>query len=140
MATSVMVPSSCRAVLKPLNAHIYTAASADTNFGFCELLPRFRSGIVDHMKTLTVQEASQSLGHWLRRALSGEQIAIQEGKCTVLLQPLAESHDTAPDEGLSAREALRRLQSNSRLSAAKAEDYVREIRAERQTDRKRNSQ
>lgn len=30
------------------------------------------------MKTLTVQEASQNLGRWLRRAMSGEQIAIHE--------------------------------------------------------------
>ena len=40
------------------------------------------------MKTLTVQEASKSLGDWLRRAVSGERIAINEGECTVLLQPL----------------------------------------------------
>jgi len=92
------------------------------------------------MKTLTVQEASKSLGDLLRRAASGEQIAISEGECTVLLQPLSESHETSAGERLSAREALRRLQSGSRLTAAQAEDYLREVRAERLTDGKRNGQ
>ena len=88
------------------------------------------------MKTLTVQEASKSLGEWLRRAASGEQIAINEGECTVLLQPLFESQEAA--KGLSAREALRRLQSRSRLTAEQAADYLREVRAERLADRGRN--
>ncbi len=92
------------------------------------------------MKTLTVQEASKSLGDWLRRAVSGEQIAINEGECTVLLQPLAESLDAAAAKGLSAREALCRLQSQPRLTAAQAEDYLREVRAERLTDGRRNGQ
>jgi antitoxin (DNA-binding transcriptional repressor) of toxin-antitoxin stability system len=92
------------------------------------------------MTTLTVQEASQSLGHWLRRAASGEQIAIKEGESIVLLQPLADLHKTSSAQGLSAREALRQLQSDSRLSTAQAADYLREVRAERQTDRTRNGQ
>ena len=92
------------------------------------------------MKTLTVQEASKSLGDWLRRAVSGERIAINEGECTVLLQPLSESHETSAGKRLLAREALRRLQSGSRLTAAQAEDYLREVRAERLTDGKRNGQ
>ncbi len=90
------------------------------------------------MKTLTVQEAGKSLGDWLRRAVSGEQIAISEGECTVLLQPLSESQTASA--GLSAREALRRLQSRSRLTVTQAEDYLREVRAERLTDGRRNGQ
>lgn len=92
------------------------------------------------MKTLTVQEASKSLGDWLRRAANGEQIAINEGKCTVLLQPLAQSPAASGAQGLSAREALRRLQSQPRLTAAQAEDYLREVRAERLSDGRRSGQ
>lgn len=92
------------------------------------------------MKTLTVQEASRSLGDWLRRAVSGEQIAINEGECTVLLQPLSESHETLAGERLSAREALRRLQTDSHLSATQAEHYLGEVRAERLMDGRRNGE
>jgi len=91
------------------------------------------------MKTLSVQEASQSLSDWLRRAASGEQIAITEGDCTVLLQPLSQSQASAA-KGLPAREALRRLQSRSRFTAARAEDYLREVGAERLTDGRRSGQ
>ena len=88
------------------------------------------------MKTLTVQEASQRLGEWLRRAISGEQIAIHEGNCTVLLQPLPEPQE--PSSGPSARDALRQLQRRARITAAQAEDYLRELRAERLADRGRS--
>jgi antitoxin (DNA-binding transcriptional repressor) of toxin-antitoxin stability system len=92
------------------------------------------------MKTLTVQEASESLGDCLRRAVSGEQIAINEGKCTVLLQPLSQPQQVSGVKALSAREALRRLQSQSRLTAGQAEDYLREVRAERLADGTRYGQ
>jgi hypothetical protein len=90
------------------------------------------------MKTLTVQEASKSLGDWLRRAVSGEQIAVKEGNFTVLLQPLSQPEETL--NRLSAREALRRLQSQGRLTRGQAEDYLREVRAERLMDGRRNGQ
>lgn len=92
------------------------------------------------MRTLTVQEASQSLGDWLRRAASGEQIAINAGACIVLLQPLPASPEASGSERLTAREALRQLQTQPRLTATQAEDYLREVRAERQTDGRRNGQ
>lgn len=92
------------------------------------------------MTTLTVQEASQNLGRWLRRAMGGEQIAIHEGACAVLLQPLPTPPESPASERLPAREALRRLQSQPRLTAAQAEDYLREVRAERLTDGRRNGQ
>ena len=85
------------------------------------------------MTTLTVQQAGSDLGGWLRRAVSGEQIAIHEGAQWVLLQPLATSPESSMREKLTAREALRQLQAEARLGAAEAADYVREVRAERMT-------
>jgi antitoxin (DNA-binding transcriptional repressor) of toxin-antitoxin stability system len=79
------------------------------------------------MKTLTVQEASQDLGNLLRCAASGEEIAIRDGGCTVLLQPVSASSKTP----LRGREALRQLQSQSRLTPVQAESYLREVHAER---------
>jgi antitoxin (DNA-binding transcriptional repressor) of toxin-antitoxin stability system len=89
------------------------------------------------MKTLTVQEASLRLGEWLRRAVNGEQIAIDDGGCAVLLQPLAKAQKAANE--LSPRVALRQLQSRSRVSAAQAADYLREVRAERLAERASNA-
>src|SRR5689334_5347642 len=85
------------------------------------------------MKTLTVIEASQSLADWLRRAVGGEQIAICEGNYAVLLQPLPQSTAliTKPE---GARQALRQLQSESHLTSADAENYLREVRDERQAE------
>jgi hypothetical protein len=102
----------------------------------CWLLKNY----LEDVKTLTVQEASRSLGDWLRRAVGGEQIAINEGGCTVLLQPVSESQQALAAKALSAREALRRLQSGSRLSATQAAGYLREVYAERSTDGRRNGQ
>src|SRR5205809_7857817 len=69
---------------------------------------------VSPMKTLTVQEASQNLGRWLRRAMGGEQIAIHEGGCVVLLPPLAALPESPASERMTACEALRRLQFQQR--------------------------
>jgi antitoxin (DNA-binding transcriptional repressor) of toxin-antitoxin stability system len=82
------------------------------------------------MKTLTVQEASESLSEWLRRAVRGEEIAIHEGDCTVLLQPLADI-DATRTKNSGPREALRKLQSRARLTPEEAEQYLREVRDER---------
>jgi antitoxin (DNA-binding transcriptional repressor) of toxin-antitoxin stability system len=79
------------------------------------------------MKTLTVQEASRNLSELVYRAVEGEEVAINDGACTVLLQPIlnpAKNH-------LSGREALRQLQSQSRLTPGLAETYLREVHAER---------
>ena len=83
------------------------------------------------MKTLTVQEASQNLGRWLRRAMGGEQIAIHEGACAVLLQPLPAPPESPESERLSPREALRLMQEESSLTPEQAEQYLREVREER---------
>ena len=83
------------------------------------------------MRTLTVQEASQNLGRWLRRAMGGEQIAIHEGACAVLLQPLPVPPESSASERLSPREALRLMQEESRLTPEQAGQYMREVREER---------
>ena len=83
------------------------------------------------MKTLTVQEASQNLGRWLRRALGGEQIAIHEGAGMVLLQPLPTPPGSPAAKRLSPREALRLMQEESRLTPEQAEQYMREVHEER---------
>jgi antitoxin (DNA-binding transcriptional repressor) of toxin-antitoxin stability system len=104
-----------------------------------ELVARNKSDYDQRMKTLTVQEASDSLSDWLHRAVRGEQIAIHEGNCTVLLQPVPQ-----PEPGnarrLSPREALGELQSRSQLTLAAAEKYLGEIRDERLADGGRNRQ
>ena len=92
------------------------------------------------MRTLSVQEARQSLGDWLRRAANGEEIAITEGRWTVLLQPIAQSQGEDATWALSAREALCQLQSQARLTSAEAEDYLRQVRAERLTEGRRTGQ
>jgi antitoxin (DNA-binding transcriptional repressor) of toxin-antitoxin stability system len=79
------------------------------------------------MKTVTVQEASQDLSRLVRSAVEGEEITIQDGAGTVLLQPVT----AAPKNHLKGREALRQLQSQSRLTPAQAESYLREVHAER---------
>lgn len=83
------------------------------------------------MKTLTVQEASQNLGRWLRRAMGGEQIAIHEGACAVLLQPLPALLKSPASERMSPREALRLMQEESSLTPEQADQYMREVREER---------
>ena len=83
------------------------------------------------MRTLTVQEASQNLGRWLRRAIGGEQITVHEGGYVVLSQPLPALPEPPASEPMTAREALRRLQSQPRITVAQAEAYRHEVRAER---------
>jgi antitoxin (DNA-binding transcriptional repressor) of toxin-antitoxin stability system len=73
------------------------------------------------MKTLTVQEASADLSRWLRQAMRGEQIAIHEGACAVLLQPLPAPPESQASERLSPREALRLMQEESCLTPQQAE-------------------
>ncbi|MGI8964771.1 MAG: type II toxin-antitoxin system Phd/YefM family antitoxin [Limisphaerales bacterium] len=79
------------------------------------------------MKTLTVQEASRNLSELVHCAADGEEITIHDGACKVLLQPISIS----PKNHVKGREALRQLQSQSRLTAGQAENYLREVHAER---------
>jgi len=79
------------------------------------------------MKALTVQEASQNLGELVQSAIEGEEITIQDGAFTVLLQPVRTSSPNRP----KGREALRQLQSQSQLTSVLAERYLQEIQGER---------
>ena len=79
------------------------------------------------MKTVTVQEASQNLSELVHSAAAGEEITIRDGACTVLLQPAS----VPPKNRVNGRDALRQLQSQSRLTSAQAESYLREVHAER---------
>jgi antitoxin (DNA-binding transcriptional repressor) of toxin-antitoxin stability system len=79
------------------------------------------------MKMLTVQEASQHLGELVHSAAGGEEIAIHDGDCTVLLQPVVANRKSR----LNGREALRQLQSQSHLTPGQAGSYLQEIHAER---------
>ncbi len=88
------------------------------------------------MKTLTVQEASRNLGEWVHRAVEGEEVAINDDGCTVLLQPVSE----VAKNQVSGREALRQLQSQSRLTPSLAESYLREVHAERLAHENGNGQ
>ena len=86
------------------------------------------------MTTLTVQEATQGLGGWLRRAVNGERIAINEGGTLVLLQPVGTDSPDVPIPQ-DARHALRTLQAHPSLSATQADKYLQELREERLADR-----
>ena len=79
-------------------------------------------------------EASQNLGSWLQSAVGEKRIVIHDGACQVLLQPLPSSQKSTQTGTISAREPLHLLQSEQRLSADQADEYSREIRAERLTD------
>jgi len=82
------------------------------------------------MKTLTVEEATPGLGHLVELALAGEQIQIRKGSGVVELRPALPTQ-TAADECLTAREALRRLQEDAHMTPQQAEGYLRELREER---------
>ncbi len=82
------------------------------------------------MTTLTVEEATSSLGRWVDLALAGEQVQIRKGDAVVELRP-APRRAPAASEQLMPREALRRLQEESRLTPEAAECYLREVHEER---------
>ncbi len=72
------------------------------------------------MKTLTVEEATPSLGRLVELALAGEQIQICKGNGVVELRP-AQAAQTSVVEELTPREALRRLQEDALLTPQQAE-------------------
>jgi len=83
------------------------------------------------MKTLSIDEALRNLPDWLSQALAGEEIGIRSGDAVVVLRPLGAEKLSDRIEPLSPRDALRRLQRDARLSRAEADDYLKEVRAER---------
>ncbi len=82
------------------------------------------------MTTLTVEEATSSLGRWVDLALAGEQVQIRKGDAVVELRPAA-IRAPAAREQLMPREALRRLQEESQLTPEAAERYLHEVHEER---------
>ncbi|HEY3863576.1 MAG TPA: hypothetical protein VGO59_17000 [Verrucomicrobiae bacterium] len=84
------------------------------------------------MKTLTVEEATPSLGRLVELALAGEQIQIRQGSGVVEVRP-AQAVQAAVDENLTPREALRLLQKDARLAPRQAEEYLRELHEEQLT-------
>ena len=62
--------------------------------------------------------------------MAGEQIQIRKGDAVVELRP-TQSAQSPVTEALSPREALRRLQEESRLTPEQAGQYMREVREER---------
>ena len=82
------------------------------------------------MKILTIEEAVSGLGWWIERALAGEHIQIRRGDAVVELRPAHPVHAAAAEQ-LSPREALRQMQAEARLKPEQAEQYLREVRAER---------
>lgn len=82
------------------------------------------------MKLLTVEEATPGLGRLVELALAGEQIQIRKGNGVVELRP-AQKAQSASEERLTPREALRRLQAEAQLTPQQAERYLDEVREER---------
>ena len=93
--------------------------------------PRFRSGKLWYMRTLSLEEAVTGLGRWLELAVAGEDIRIRKGDAVVELRPVPASIPPASNEPLSPREALRRLQAEARLTPAQAQEYLNEVHDER---------
>ena len=82
------------------------------------------------MKTLTISEAARDLANWLKQAVAGEEIGIQSDDTVVALRPLRPNGPAKPGS-LSPREALRQLQQAAHLSPVEADNYLREVHAER---------
>jgi hypothetical protein len=82
------------------------------------------------MKTLTVEEATSGLDRLVELALAGEQIQIRNGSGAVELRP-AQVTETAAEEKLAPREALRLLQRDARLTPQQVEEYRGELQEER---------
>ena len=70
------------------------------------------------------------LGWWVDRALAGEEIHIRKGEAEVELRPTT-PQPAAGTEQLCPREALRRLQEDSRINPQQAAQYLREMQEER---------
>ena len=81
------------------------------------------------MKTLTIGEAAGNLANWLKQAAAGEEIVIRSGNAEVALQPVVKVK--SPGVAISPREALRQLQQDARLTPDQADNYLREVHAER---------
>jgi antitoxin (DNA-binding transcriptional repressor) of toxin-antitoxin stability system len=91
-----------------------------------------------NVKTLTISEAARDLASWLKQAVAGEEIGIRSDDSVVVLRPLPPI-GAASAQSLSAREALRRLQQEAHLTSTQADNYLKEVRAERLAAEKRSA-
>ena len=92
---------------------------------------RSRSRRFKRMTMLSVEEAVNGLGRWVERASAGEDIRIRKGDMVVELRPVPPSVPPSANERLSPREALQRLQAESRLTPEQAQQYLNEVYNER---------
>lgn len=67
----------------------------------------------------------------MERAIAGENICIRKGDAVVELRPVGPSGPSSSNERLSPREALRRLQTEARLTSEQAQQYLKEEHDER---------
>jgi hypothetical protein len=80
---------------------------------------------------LSLEEAVSGLGRWLELAIAGEDIRIRKGDAVVELRPVGASGPPSSNEHLSPREALRRLQTEARLTPDQAHQYLNDVYDER---------
>ena len=123
----------------PKSLFAYLAYSAVCSLAFKPNFPK-PPGLcyVATMKTLTISEAARDLANWLKQAVAGEEIRIQGDNAIVALRPLRPDGST-PAASLSPRDALRQLQQAAHLSPAEADNYLREVHAERVAAEKRSA-
>jgi antitoxin (DNA-binding transcriptional repressor) of toxin-antitoxin stability system len=79
------------------------------------------------MHSIPLAEAKENLDDWVRRAIAGEEIAIETDGRVVVLRPIP-PHRFAKQSPL---EALRWLQKNPTLTDEQASAYCEEIRLHR---------
>ena len=91
------------------------------------------------MKTLTISEAVRDLASVLKQAVAGDEIGIRSDNTIVALRPLPAANGKTEKERLSPREALRRLQMDAHLTPAQADDFLKEVYAERLAAEKRSA-
>jgi hypothetical protein len=80
---------------------------------------------------LSLAESVSGLGRWLELAIAGEDIRIRKGDAVVDLRPVGASGPPSSNERLSPREALRRSQTEARLTPEQAQQYLNEVHDER---------
>ncbi len=79
------------------------------------------------MHSVSVQDAKEHLSEYLKRAIAGEEIGIEDDNVVVALKPLRGNGAQKAE----ALQALEWLQKNSGLSGEQAEAYCEQVRQER---------
>ena len=84
------------------------------------------------MQSISLAEARQNLDHCVKRAIAGEEIAIEVDGKLVALNPVFVS---TPESRAQALTALDQLQSISKVTKAAADEYCAQLRRDRNTYR-----